>query len=142
MRRLVLLAVPALAVVVLAGCGAVPSAEQKEFVPAERAGPQRVELDWRESYGDGARALHFEVASLAVLENGWTARIAIENETGIAFQLGSRPLALVFGLMLFSDGSVETLDEANRAGVLPAPRKAVRIEPEPPALLPTRPSSD
>jgi len=130
-RRLVLLAV-----LLLSGCGGLAaSTEQEALVLAERAGPQRVDLGWRESYGDGGRALRFEVASLAVLEDGWTARIAIENTTDIPFKLGSEPLALVFGLMLFGDASVETLDEANRAGALPARRQAVEIDPEPPARL-------
>ena len=129
MRRLALL--PLLAV--LAGCGTV---EREALVLAERAEPQRVELGWRETYGAGERVLRFEVERFAVVDGGWTADVAIENATGIPFELGSRPFALSFGLMLFEDGRAETLDEANRAGALPPPRRAETIEPPPPARLP------
>lgn len=117
---------------VLAGCGSVAREPAALREPAE---PQQAVLTWRESYGDGARRLRFEVASLDVREDGWSARIAIENETGISFELGKRPLTLRFGLMLFADGLQETLDEANRAGELPALRGAVTIEPPPPDVL-------
>lgn len=122
------------AIVLLAGCG--PAApEPGPSALREPAEPQQATLGWRESYGDGARRLRFEVASLAVHEDGWTARIAIENATGIPFELGKRPLALRLGLMLFADGRQETLDEANSAGALPPLREAVTIEPPPPAVL-------
>jgi hypothetical protein len=118
--------------VVLAGCGTV-AREQPEL--RGRAEPQQATLGWREAYGDGARVLRFEVASFEVRRDGWAARVAIENATGIPFELGRQRLALEFGLMLFSDGRQETLDEANRAGTLPQLRAAVTIEPPPPDVL-------
>ena len=118
--------------VLLAGCGTVASEPMTLREPAE---PQQAELNWRESYGTGTARLYFEVASLEVREDGWSARVAIENATGIPFELGRRPLALRFGLMLFADGLQETLDEANRAGALPPLREAVTIEPPPPDVL-------
>ncbi len=69
------------------------------------------------------------------MRNGWSARVAIENATGIPFEFGNRPLALRLGLMLFADGGQETLDEANRAGELPPLREAVTIDPPPPNVL-------
>jgi len=134
MRRLVLIAL--FAVLPLTGCGSAGgSGEPEALVLAERAEPQSVDLGWRERYGDGARALHFEVASLAVTADGWSARIAIENATGIPFRLGAEPLTLTFGLMLFGNASMERFDDANRAGALPARRQAVTIVPEPPRRL-------
>jgi hypothetical protein len=118
--------------VLLAGCGTVAREPAQLREPAE---PQQAVLNWRESYGDGAKRLRFEVATLVVRENGWSTDVAIENATDIPFELGKRPLAFRFGLMLFADGLQETLDEANRAGALPALREAVTIEPPPPDVL-------
>jgi hypothetical protein len=118
----------------LAGCGAAGDPAQPIGLP-EPAEPRAVDLNWRESYGEGERRLRFEVASLEVREDGWSARIALENRTGTTFELGNRPLALAFGLMLFADGRLETLDELNRAGALPPVRKAEVIEPPPPQAL-------
>lgn len=120
------------AVVVLAGCGSVPREPAPLRGPAE---PQQAELSWRESYGDATGRLHFEVASFRLRDDGWSARVAIENATEVPFELGKRPLALRFGLMLFADGRLETLEEANRAGDLPPLREAVTIEPPPPDVL-------
>jgi hypothetical protein len=117
---------------VLAGCGAVAREPAQLRGPAE---PQQAVLNWREGYGDGPDRLRFEVASFQVQEDGWTARVAIENATGTAFELGRRPLQLRFGLMLFADGLQATLDEANRAGALPQLREAATIEPPPPDVL-------
>jgi hypothetical protein len=116
----------------LAGCGTVAREQAQLRGPAE---PQQAVLDWRESYGDGSERLRFEVATLEVREDGWSALVAIENATGIPFELGKHPLALRFGLMLFADGLQETLDEANRAGALPPLREAATIEPPPPDVL-------
>jgi hypothetical protein len=123
------------AVFLFTGCGTAAREPAGVSALREAAEPQEAALDWRESYGDGARRLRFEVASLAVRQDGWTAQIAIENSTGIPFELGKRPLTLRFGLMLFADGRQETLDEANRAGELPPLREAVTIEPPPPDVL-------
>jgi hypothetical protein len=121
--------------VVAAGCGTVPAEPERSMTLRGPATPRTADLGWRESYGEGTRRLRFEVERLAVREDGWTARIAIENETGIGWELGSRPLQLAFGLMLFADGRLETLDELNRRGALPPVRRAVTIEPPPPDAL-------
>lgn len=118
--------------VALAGCGTVA---REPAALREQAEPQQAVLSWRESYGDGARRLRFEVARLDVSAEGWSALIAIENATGTPFELGRRPLSLRFGLMLFANGLQATLDEANRAGALPPLREAVTIEPPPPDVL-------
>lgn len=118
--------------VLLAGCGTVAREPPQLREPAE---PQQAVLNWRETYGDGVERLRFEVATLDVREDGWSARVAIENATDIPFELGKRPLAFRFGLMLFADGLQTTLDEANRAGALPPLREAVTIEPPPPDVL-------
>ncbi len=120
------------AVVLLAGCGTVQREPPELREPAK---PQQAVLNWRESYGEGTQRLHFEVARLDVLADGWSAEVAIENNTEIPFELGKRPVALAFGVMLFADGVQETLDEANRAGTLPPLREAVTIEPPPPDVL-------
>ena len=120
------------AVALLAGCGPVQREPAALREPAE---PQQAMLSWEESYGDGARVLRFEVASFQVRRDGWSAQVAIENDAGIPFELGRRPLAFRFGLMLFADGRQETLDEANRTGTLPPLREAVTIEPPPPDVL-------
>ena len=121
--------------VLLAGCGTAAREPAQPLTLPEPAEPRLVELNWRESYGEGERHLRFEVRSLEVRRDGWSARIALENGTGTTFELGSRPLALVFGLMLFADGRLETLDELARAGALPPVRKAASIEPPPPRAL-------
>ncbi len=130
MRRLL----PVLAVL-LAGCGTAGTGSAVPVTLPEPAEPRRVDLGWRESYGEGGQRLFFEVASFEVREDGWLARIAIENRTRTTFDLGGRPLALAFGLMLFADGRLETLDELNQAGALPPVRKAATIEPPPPDAL-------
>jgi hypothetical protein len=135
MRRLAPLPLLAL-LALLAGCGAV--ADGAERVPlrlAEPAAPQSHELGWRESYAAAGRSVRFEVHDFTVRDDGWSARVAIENRTRVAFELGAQPLALAFGLMLFADGTVESLEKANRAGALPAVRRARTIEPEPPERI-------
>ena len=120
------------AVVLLTGCGTVAREPAQLREPAE---PQQAVLNWRESYGDGAKRLRFEVETLEVREDGWSTLVAVENATDIPFELGKRPLTFRFGLMLFADGLQATLDEANRAGALPPLREAVTIEPPPPDVL-------
>jgi hypothetical protein len=119
----------------LAGCGAVAREPAQAPTLRMETPPKQVELGWQERYGEGERHLRFEVASFDVTNVGWTARIAIENRTGGVFELGARPLALTFGLMLFADGRLDTLDELNAAGALPAIRRATEIEPAPPEAL-------
>ncbi|MGZ8783191.1 MAG: hypothetical protein ACXWZB_06805 [Gaiellaceae bacterium] len=131
MRRTVALLVLALLV---AGCGsdlvgqpvAIPS-------PAE---PRTVEPGWREVYPDGrGHRLRFVVDELAVTSSGWRAEVAVSNLTRIPFEAGKRPVELTYGLMLFRTGTLSELEDAASSGGLPAVRKAVTIEPRPPAVL-------
>lgn len=132
MRRTVSLAALALA----AGGCAAGEPEQRPLPPARAAEPQRAELGWRETYPavTGGR-LVFEVDELDVTEDGWSARIAVSNETSIGFDVESGPSDYAFGLMLFATGDLEAAEEANRQGRLPPVRRATRIVPAPPNVL-------
>jgi len=127
MRRLVFLLV-----LLVSGCGAEAPGSLPNAQPAE---PQVAELDWRESYPARGRRLTFGVDRLEVTADGWSAEVSIANGTRIRFELDKRPQQLAFGLMLFEDGNLETLDEEARNGRLPPLREAVEIEPPPPAVL-------
>jgi hypothetical protein len=97
------------------------------------AGPQRADLHWRETLGPGRERLVFVVESLEVVS---------ENDTSVAYGLGD-PRATIdrsFGLMLFSSGDIAELERLNASGELPALRRAVRYEPELPAILEPRSS--
>ena len=99
------------------------------------AEPQRVELEWRERYPDSGPGLRFAVDALQVTGEGWSADIAVTNSTGVPFAFGRQATERAFGLMLFTNGEVDELEEAARDGRLPTIRPAERFEPEPPALL-------
>lgn len=128
MRRPLVLA----AVLLLAGCG---SGELERVKPVRAAEPQRAELGWRESYPSTGERLVFEVETLQITKQGWSADIAVTNSTEIPFELGALPEPLAFGLMLFATGSLDELEQAADAGQLPAPRLAARIKPTPPDEL-------
>jgi hypothetical protein len=95
------------------------------------AGPQTAPLGWRETYGPSGEQLVFTVDSLEVTEVGWRARIGVENESSVAWELdpGATPDG-TFGLRLFKTGDPEELDERNKEGTLPAVRAATLYEPE------------
>jgi hypothetical protein len=101
------------------------------------AGPQTAQLGWRETYGPAGEQLVFTVESLQVLRDGWRARIGIENDTRLGWELDDPRASLdrAFGLMLFTTGTQEELDELNESGELPPPRTATRFAPELPAIL-------
>jgi hypothetical protein len=106
------------------------------------AGPQRADLHWRETLGTGRERLVFVVESLEVVSGGWRVRVSLENDTSVAYGLGD-PRATIdrsFGLMLFSSGDIAELERLNASGELPALRRAVRYEPELPAILEPRSS--
>jgi len=63
--------------VLLAGCGTAAREPAQPLTPPEPAEPRLVELNWRESYGEGERRLRFEVTSPEVRRDGWSARIAL-----------------------------------------------------------------
>lgn len=128
MRRTVLLAV-----LLLTGCGA--ASETAPVPPARAAEPQRVELDWRESYPAEGERLRFEVDALEVREDGWSVDVRVANATRIPFELGVNRAQLSFGLMLFATGDLDELEEANRTGRLPPVRLAATMRPSPPDVL-------
>lgn len=101
------------------------------------AGPQLATLGWVEDFGDGENRLSFGVETLEVTEDGWRARISVENDTPIGYEVGDprATLARAFGLMLFSTGELDELDERNTTGTLPAVRPAAEYEPPLPLVL-------
>jgi hypothetical protein len=100
------------------------------------AGPQTAELGWRETYGTGPERLVFTVDRLEVTETGWSARVGIENDSSVGWELapGASPEGS-FGLQLFETGDIEELEERNRDGTLPAVRAATSYAPTLPPLL-------
>jgi hypothetical protein len=106
--------------------------------PASRAaGPQRVELDWRETYGPRGQQLTFVVERFEVVPGGWRARLAVENDTSVAYEIGDPRATLdrAFGLMLFSSGRLDELERRNASGTLPAIRSATTYQPRLPQIL-------
>lgn len=113
--------------------------QDDETAPRARAaaGPQRVTLGWEETFGTPAEKLVFTVEQLEILEDGWRARIGLENDTSIPYEVTGQNAAVdgTFGLMLFSSGRLAEFEEKNESGTLPAVRPAVRVQPEPPRIL-------
>jgi hypothetical protein len=101
------------------------------------AGPQTAALGWRETYGPAGEQLVFTVESLQVLRGGWRARIGVQNDTKVAWEVNDPQATLgrAFGLMLFTTGTQEEVDEQIAGGDLPPPRTAERFEPELPKIL-------
>jgi hypothetical protein len=111
----------------------------EEAAPLESrpAAPQRADLAWRESFGPGGERLVFVVEWLEVVPGGWRARLALENNTSVAYEVGDPRATLdrAFGLMLFSSGDIEDLEQRNASNTLPAIRSATRYRPALPAIL-------
>jgi hypothetical protein len=129
-RRTALLAL----VLVLAGCG--EAAPEQPRPDARAAGPQSVELGWREPYpARTSNRLLFEVDSFEVTRSGWSTDVAITNDTSVPFDASPSEADVRYGLMLFATGDLSELEDANRSGGLPPPRKAEEIEPPPPTVL-------
>lgn len=101
------------------------------------AGPQAAELGWRETYGGAGEQLVFSVESLNVMQDGWQARLSVQNDTSISYELGDPRATLdrSFGLMLFSSGDAKELEERNASNTLPAVRAASRYHPVLPKIL-------
>jgi hypothetical protein len=112
------------------------SGDDAEIETSVAAGPQTAELGWRETWGTTNEQLVFTVDRLDVTETGWKARIGIENDTSVGWELapGAAPDGS-FGLQLFETGDSEELAERNRNRTLPAVRAATRYAPELPAVL-------
>lgn len=131
MRRLALLAsLPLL----LAACG---GSSTPVSVPRQ-APPQQAELGWRESAGEPGSRLDFRVASFAVTDGGWSARITITNETQSTFTVGDpgQPLSRAFGVMIFRTGAEDELKRRDVEQSLPDLRRAQAFEPALPRSLP------
>jgi hypothetical protein len=111
-------------------------ADERQVEPSVAAGPQTAKLDWRETYGADGEALVFTVDRLRVTRDGWRARIGIENESSVGWELapGATPEGS-FGLQLFETGEQQELEDRNRAGTLPAVRAASTYVPELPSIL-------
>ena len=101
------------------------------------ASPQAARLDWRETYGSSAEQLVFSVDSLAIVRDGWRARLRLENSSSVSFEVDDPKATLdrSFGLMLFSTGELAELEKLNSNGKLPAVRPATSYDPELPAIL-------
>jgi hypothetical protein len=101
------------------------------------ASRQSAELGWRETYGPREQQIVFVVDSLEVLDGGWSVRLGLENRTSIAYEVGDPRATLdrSFGLMLFSTGEVDDLENRNASGTLPAIRSATTYEPSLPQIL-------
>jgi hypothetical protein len=137
MRRstlLVLIAVGA-AVVGFAIASAAERIRGSKGEPAasEAAVAQVAKLDWRERLGVAGERLEFGVFRFQVVRDGWSARISVTNDSEVAFNLDKPHRS--FGLMLFSTGKHDDLDERNTAGTLPATRPALGYDPPLPDVL-------
>ena len=102
-----------------------------DTAPTVAASPQFAELDWRETYGNPGEQIVFTVTSIRVTENGWEARVGIENRSKVGWELdpGATPEG-AFGLQLFETGDAKELEHRNKSGTLPAVRPATRFRPE------------
>jgi hypothetical protein len=112
------------------------SGDDPEVEASVAAGPQAAELDWRETYGTPGEQLVFTVDRIDVTATGWNARIGIENDSSVGWELapGAVPEGS-FGLQLFETGDPDELAERNREGTLPAVRAATGYAPELPGVL-------
>jgi hypothetical protein len=111
--------------------------DSTEAPPSTAAGPQSVELGWREVYGTGDAQMVFEVTSLEVNANGWEARLAVTNDTPVSYELGDPRTTVdrAFGLMLFATGDDSEFQRQNESGTLPVTRPATSYEPNLPGVL-------
>jgi len=127
----VLIAAPLLA----SGCGSEPGPDRQGTPVA--AGVQRAELDWVERFPETGPALVFTTTAFAVTADGWNADVAIENETGISWELGSNAIAVeqAFGVMLFETGELDEVERRNADSELPGLRAARTFSPALPLTL-------
>jgi hypothetical protein len=112
------------------------SGDGSDIETSVAAGPQTAEVDWREIYGTPAQRLVFTVDRISVTEQGWSARVGIENDSSVGWELapGATPEGS-FGLQLFETGDPEELEERNQSRTLPAVRAATEYAPALPAVL-------
>jgi hypothetical protein len=133
MRRLLPAVVLLTAGALLAGC----ASESAPVETVRAAGPQTHALDWVERYPGPGPALVFRVTRLALSGSGWSADVAIENRSGVPWELPEAQEAFrrQFGLMLFATGDLAELDRLNDDQSLPPVRKAERFSPAFPTFL-------
>ena len=119
---------------VVAGCGSTPSSP--EPVP-RAAGAQAATLGWVESTGTPQSGLVFRVRSFSVTRDGWSADLAVTNDTATTFSIedGDQAPNRAFGLMVFRTGSHAELQQRNAHLDLPSLRSAMTFSPELPATL-------
>jgi hypothetical protein len=131
MRRALVLG---LVVLAATGCGAASEAPVPDTAPAP---PQQATLGWQEVYGRPGARLVFRVESLWVESDGWSAAVAVENDSPVRFAVasGSTSIDSSFGLMILPTGDHRELDRLNAAGELPAIRQAEEVRPALPGVL-------
>ena len=110
--------------------------DDEEIATSVAAGPQTADLDWRETHGSAGEQLIFTVERLEITDTGWSARIGIENDSSVGWELapGATPDGS-FGLQLFETGDAQELEDRNRDGTLPAVRAATGYAPALPGVL-------
>ena len=103
--------------------------------PSENAAakPQSTTLDWHEVQGHKGERLEFLVKRFQVLADGWRARIAMTNDSKVAFGLDESRRS--FGLMLFTSGAHRDLDARINEQALPTLRPALAYHPDLPSVL-------
>jgi hypothetical protein len=123
--------------VALAGCSAETSTEPTVSEPAS---PQEAAVEWVEPAPtpteDAAEAsrLVFEVRTIAVTDVGWSAEVAIRNESDIAWEI-DETVPSRFGVMLFASGELDELEQRNADRTLPGLRPAREFDPPLPGRL-------
>jgi hypothetical protein len=120
---------------VLLGAGCTSQATPiPDAVPAP---PQRATLGWDEPFPADPPRLVFRVHSFAVTNDGWTARVEVQNETDIPWELGDarHESERQFGVMLFATGDLAEVERRNGDGNLPAIRPATTYDPTLPPVL-------
>jgi hypothetical protein len=130
---LVLAALGGLAAFFVSGCGSSESPPP----PVAAAPPQSAALGWEERSPETGPALIFRVRRFAVTKQGWEAGVAVENRTGIAWEMGEDPVAVEqsFGIMLFATGELDEVERRSRDGDLPGLRPAQEFDPRLPVRL-------
>lgn len=125
------LAVVALAVAALAGgCGS----SAPPPLPPGPAPPQKAALHWVERYPETGPALVFSARSFEITKTGWRAEIGLENDTRTTWRIAETP-ATAFGVMLFTTGELDEVEQRSRDDELPGLRPARSFDPPLPERL-------
>ena len=124
-----------LAVLVAAGAAACTSSGVT-LPPASPASLQEAQVNWVEPTSSKPPRLVFQVRRIHVTPNGWSARVAIRNDSGIGWEFGdSQASTAPFGVMLFATGEMSELERRIQERDLPGLRGARTVKPAPPAIL-------